>query len=208
VPQGVTSVSCSTLALVSFVQPLASHSFVPRGWRIVAYKDSQKVRLLSRNGVDHTRRFPDLAAAVAKLSARTLVLDGEVAICDEQLRSRFDWLRDPDRDAVATPPVLMAVDMLYRDGRDLTSRPLRDRRAPLEDVIGGNGLIFPVRRLAADGLEAWKQVVERGFEGYVAKDESSRYKAGRTRAWLKVKQRGWTMAEDRWRRRMFERNLR
>ena len=52
------------------------------GWRMLAYKDSQRVRLVSRNGVDHTRRFSDLAAKVAKLSARTLVLDGEVAIYD------------------------------------------------------------------------------------------------------------------------------
>jgi len=48
---------------------------------------------VSRNGRDHTRRFRELAAAVAKLSARALVLDGEVAIYDEKLRSRFDWLR-------------------------------------------------------------------------------------------------------------------
>jgi ATP-dependent DNA ligase len=54
------------------------------GWRIVAYKDGPRVHLLSRNGVDHTRRFGDLAAAVAKLSARTAVLDGEVAIFDER----------------------------------------------------------------------------------------------------------------------------
>jgi hypothetical protein len=39
-----------------------------------------------------------------------------------------------------------------------------------------------VRRLAPDGVEAWKQVVERGYEGYVAKDEATR--------WLKVKQKG------------------
>ena len=58
------------------------------GWRMLAYKDGQRVQLVSRNGVDHTRRFPDLALAVAKLSARSLVLDGEVAIYDQQLRSR------------------------------------------------------------------------------------------------------------------------
>jgi ATP-dependent DNA ligase len=53
------------------------------------------------------------------------VLDGEVAICDQRLRSRFDWLREPDPDAVATPPVYMAFDILYRDGRVLTGPPLR-----------------------------------------------------------------------------------
>src|SRR5262249_4346362 len=65
------------------------------GWRMLAYKDGDRVRLVSRNGRDHTRRFADLAAAVAKLPARMLVLDGEVAIYDQQLRSRFDWLREP-----------------------------------------------------------------------------------------------------------------
>jgi ATP-dependent DNA ligase len=63
-------------------------------------------------------------------------------------------------------------------------------------------LIFPVRQLARDGLEAWQQVIERGYEGYVAKDEASVYEGGPTRRWLKVKVRGWTVAEDRWRRRI------
>jgi ATP-dependent DNA ligase len=39
------------------------------GWRILAYKDGARVRLVSRNGRDHTRRFRDLAAAISKLSA-------------------------------------------------------------------------------------------------------------------------------------------
>ena len=60
-----------------------------------------------------------------------------------------------------------------------------------------------MRRLAADGLEAWAQVVERGYEGLVAKDENSAYEQGPTRRWLKVKQKGWTDAEDRWRRALF-----
>src|SRR5262245_30192584 len=51
--------------------------------------------------------------------------------------------------------------------------------------------IFRVRRLAPDGLEAWTQVVERGYEGYVAKDEASAYEGGATRRWLKVKHRDW-----------------
>ena len=96
----------------------------------------------------------------------------------------------------------MAFDLLYCDRRDLTGRPLRDRRARLEDVVAGSELVFAVRRLAADGLEAWKQVVERGYEGYVAQDEAGVYEGGATRRWLKVKQRDWTVEADRWRRRI------
>src|SRR5262249_14928000 len=86
-------------------------------WRILAYKDGHRVCLVSRNGRDHSRRFADLAAAISKLSARTLVLDGEVAIYAHQLRSRFDWLREPDPDVVAPPPLFMAFDLLYHDRR-------------------------------------------------------------------------------------------
>jgi bifunctional non-homologous end joining protein LigD len=170
------------------------------GYRMLASRDGKPVRLVSRTGVDHGKRFPDLVAAVASLPVKTLVLDDEVAVFDQQLRSRFDWLRDPDPDAVASPPLFMAFDMLYQDGRDLSARPLRDRRARLEDVIAGSALIFPVRRLAPDGLEAWRQVIERGYEGLVAKDEAGVYEGGPTKRWLKVKVPGRTDAEQRWRR--------
>ena len=82
------------------------------------------------------------------------MLDGEVAIFDEHLRSRFDWLREPDPDAVATPPILKAFDLLCQDGREFTGRPLRDRRARLENIVAGSDLVLPVRRLARNGFEA------------------------------------------------------
>jgi bifunctional non-homologous end joining protein LigD len=175
------------------------------GWRMLAYKDGGRVRLVGRNGRDHTQRFAGIAAAIAKLSARSLVLDGEVAIYDEKLRSRFDWLQEPDADAVATPPVLMAFDLLHQNGREFTGRPLRERRARLENVVAGSESVFPVRRLARNGFEAWSEVVARDYEGLVAKDEASLYEAGPTRRWLKVKQKGWTVEEDRWQRRISSR---
>jgi ATP-dependent DNA ligase len=50
------------------------------------------------------------------------------------------------------------------------------------------------------------QVLERGYEGLVAKDEASPYVGGRTRAWLKVKPANWTEGEHRWRRRLLAEN--
>ena len=68
----------------------------------------------------------------------------------------------------------MAFDCLYLEGRDLRPLPLRERRVALETVVeNDHALIFPARRLAANGLEAWTEVVERGYEGLVAKDEAS-----------------------------------
>jgi len=87
------------------------------GWRMLAYKNGREVRLVSHNGVD---RFPELAVALAALPGSTLVLDGEVAIFDRQLRSRFEWLREPDPSQIATPALLMAIDLLHRTGPDQT----------------------------------------------------------------------------------------
>ena len=130
------------------------------------------------------------------------MLDGEVAIYDEQFRSRFDWLCESDPDAVATPPMFMAFDLLHQDGRELTGRPLRDRRARLENAVVGSDLVLPVRRLAKNGFEAWAEVISHDFEGLVAKEEASLYEPGPTRRWLKMKQKGWTVEEDRWQRRI------
>jgi bifunctional non-homologous end joining protein LigD len=136
------------------------------------------------------------------LSARPLVLDGELAIYDQELRSRFNWLREPDPDAIATPPMFMAFDLLHQDGREFTGRPLHERRARLEEIVAGSDFVLPVRRLAKNGFEAWSEVIARDYEGLVAKDEASLYEAGPTRRWLKVKLKGWTDAEDRWQRRI------
>jgi len=90
--------------------------------------------------------------------------------------------------------------VLYLKGRDVSQWPLHERRARLEEVVASAGFIYPVRRLAPDGLDAWAEVVERGYESLVAKDEASAYESGRTTRWLKVKQKDWTVEENRWRR--------
>ena len=64
--------------------------------RMLAYKDGPRVRLISRNAVDHTARFRELAEAIAKLRADVLVLDGEVAVFDKELVSCFHLLGDND----------------------------------------------------------------------------------------------------------------
>jgi bifunctional non-homologous end joining protein LigD len=157
------------------------------GWRMVAYKREGQVRLVSRPGRDHTKRFPALVAAIAALPPSTLILDGEVCIFDERLVSRFEWLRHGKPPGVVTPPVFMAFDCLHAADRDLRELALRARRERLEYVLEGQ-LILPVRRLADDGLTAWQEVLTRGYEGLVAKDPASPYVGGRTLKWLKVKQ--------------------
>src|SRR6266481_10090451 len=74
----------------------------PRGWvyeekvdgsRMVAHKNGNTVHLISRQGKEFTQRFPELAKAVAALGAESVILDAELAVFDQQLISRFEWLR-------------------------------------------------------------------------------------------------------------------
>jgi ATP dependent DNA ligase domain len=159
------------------------------GWRMLAYKDAHRIRLISRNAVDHTWRFAELATAIAKLTTDVVVLDGEVAVFDEKLVSRFHLLGDDTSGVISTPPVFIAFDVLQAGGHDLRNRPLVERRHFLEEIVDGADMVLPCRRLPEDGAEAWHMVEERGYEGFVAKDPRSTYRPGPTRAWVKVKVR-------------------
>jgi len=167
------------------------------GWRMLAYKQGRRVRLVSRLGRDYTGRLPELAAAIVAMRPFALILDGEVARFDETLVSRFEWLGRRAPDAV-TPTLYMAFDCLFAAGRDLRRVALRARRGWLEEVVYGEHLVFPARRLAPNGLEAWAEVLARGYEGLVAKDPASPYVGGRAVKWLKVKQRRYREGERGW----------
>ncbi len=145
---------------------------------MLAYKDGADVRLISRHGVDHTRRFPEIGAAVGKLPTRTLVLDGEVCVFDAQLVSQFHLLGDTRTDELATPAVYITFDVLHAKARDLRPRPLAYRRSTLEDIVGDSPLVFPALRLDGDGFAAWDEVKRGGWEGLVAKDNSSPFVGG------------------------------
>jgi bifunctional non-homologous end joining protein LigD len=165
------------------------------GWRMVAIKAAGSVRLVSRNGRDHTRRFPELVKALGRLKAKTFTLDGEVAVFDKSLISRFEWLRGRPAGEPATLLVYMVFDLLERNGSNLREQPLRERRRLLERLVSSPGMVFPARRLARNGLKAWQEALERGYEGIVAKDSESRYIPGRTLYWLKMKQKDYRKEE-------------
>ena len=102
------------------------------GWRMLAVKEAGGVRLVSRNGRDHTKRFHAIAEALAALKPKTLTLDGEVAVFDAELISRFEWLRRLNHGALATPPLFMVFDLLQLGEKDYRPEPLKVRRRALE----------------------------------------------------------------------------
>jgi len=152
------------------------------GDRMLAYKEGARVVLLSRNGKDNTGRFPEIAAAIARLRPATLVLDGEVVVLDRKQVSHFQLLQQRSGE-----PLYAAFDCLFIDGKDLRHEPLSARRAALEGVVAPKGVLLLSRRLAANGRAAYKIARRSGYEGLVAKDLSSHYVGKRSRLWLKVK---------------------
>lgn len=158
------------------------------GYRVVAIKTVESLRLISRTGVDYAKRFPELARSLAALPAETFALDGEVAVYDQARISRFEWLRARPKDVPASAPVYVAFDLLELGGKDVRGEPLWKRRKLLETLIAGQPMVLPVRRLSSNGLRAWAQAVHRGYQGIVAKDPESPYEAGRTSRWLEVRQ--------------------
>ena len=157
------------------------------GIRLLAYKEGRAVSLVTRNDIDRTADFPGVAAAIARLPAPTLALDGEVVIFDEKRVSRFSLLQ---RRGAGAAPVYVVFDCLYARGRDLRDRPLEERRAHLEREVRPSEELLIARRLPGTGTEAYEAARRLGLEGIILKDESSRYEAGaRSRAWLKVKLR-------------------
>jgi len=186
----------ATLVREPFHQPGWVYEEKYDGYRILAYKEGSRVRLYSRNAIDRTDRFSDVAAAMSRLRSPTLLLDGEVSVFDREGVSRFQLLQNLG----AGKSVFAVFDCLYKDGQDLRRRPLSERRVALEESLVANKLrgktrnrvapnkvIVPSVRLASDGLEAYRLAIQRKFEGLVAKDLSSPYVEGRSSFWLKVK---------------------
>jgi bifunctional non-homologous end joining protein LigD len=172
----------ATLVAAPFEKPGWVYEEKYDGDRILAYKEGDRVRLLSRNGKDRTDRFPEIAAAIRALSPATLLLDGEVVIFDKMGVSRFQLLQQDQGKAVYA-----VFDCLFCEGKDLRREPLSARRALMVRSIGSSKTLRPSHRLASNGLEAFRVAKRHGYEGLVAKDLSSSYVGARTRSWLKVK---------------------
>jgi len=91
------------------------------------------VRLLTRNGLDWTRRYPGIAAAVGELRCRSCLLDGEIVICGEDGIPVFDRLRYGQQ--VKGEALLYAFDLLGLDGRDLRREAIEIRKAMLAKLL-------------------------------------------------------------------------
>jgi bifunctional non-homologous end joining protein LigD len=181
IPSGIKPM-LATLVREPFHKPGWVYEEKYDGDRILAYKEGDRIRLLTRNDIDRHDAFPRIVAAVRSLRPRTLLLDGEVVVFDRKGVSRFQLLQQRKGE-----PVYAVFDCLFREGQDLRNKPLSARRAMLEESVESGKFLMLARRLAKDGFEAFRAAKRRGYEGLLAKDSSSFYRSGRSKAWLKVK---------------------
>jgi bifunctional non-homologous end joining protein LigD len=159
------------------------------GYRMLAHVKRGTVRLTSRNALDWTDKFPELAEALAALGVDEALLDGEIVHLTEHGVSSFSALQADLSEGTTAGLVYMAFDLLFLDGFDLTAARLEDRKAALRELLDGG--VPPTIRYsdhhAGQGPEFFTAACGLGLEGIVSKRRDAPYRAGRSPAWLKIK---------------------
>jgi ATP-dependent DNA ligase len=170
------------------------HEIKHDGFRVIARKNDNVVRLYSRPGNDLTQRFPLIVEAVASLNARSCVIDGEAVACDDDGIASFERICCRHYDQTV---FLYAFDLIELNGDDLRREPFMVRKATLDSLLGQEmlagllesaapGLRFNAH-IEADGPAVFQQACKMGLEGVVSKRKDSRYISGRSLHWIKSK---------------------
>jgi bifunctional non-homologous end joining protein LigD len=162
------------------------------GYRALAFVEHGKVRLISRNGNDWTRRFQAIADALKSLHIKDAILDGEVVSLGENGISSFQRLQNQLKRGDDKSLVIYLFDVPFYAGFDLTRSPLVERKEVLSRLIlsanpqnGG-----PVRysdHIRGHGDDVLQQACRRAMEGVICKRADSRYEQTRSASWLKAK---------------------
>jgi len=189
-------------------------TFEPKydGVRVLAHATRTGVRLVTRNGNDKARQFPELVitlTAMAQALGHPFILDGEIVALVRNTPARFQRLQGrmhlraehEIRTLVNEEPVaLMAFDLLRDGTTSLLSEPWRVRRTHLQhllrDAFAALGtsarMVRRHIRLApstrGSGAAMVRRAREQGWEGVIAKQIDAPYVPGdRSHAWRKLK---------------------
>jgi DNA ligase D-like protein (predicted ligase) len=163
------------------------------GMRCLAFRDGDRIRLLSRNRQPLNGTYPELVDALAAQRTTRFVLDGEVVAFQGR---RTSFARLQGRLGITDPEVAKAsrirvyyylFDLLHLDGTCTTEAPLRWRKRLLRDAMSFDDPLRNTAHRVGDGLAAYQAACRRGDEGVIAKLADSTYDGGRSRNWLKFK---------------------
>jgi len=163
------------------------------GTRALAFVEGGKVRFQNRRLYDITARYPDIRI---DSTANRAIFDGEIVIMHEgkpsfeklQLREHLAREEDIRRRAKELPATYVAFDILYRDGEEVTAKPLMERKRILQETFRPTTSAVISDYVEKEGEAFYKICRDRGLEGMIAKEKASRYVLGeRGRHWKKIK---------------------
>ena len=158
------------------------------GYRCQAAISGQEVKLYTRTGKDWTEQFAAIVPPLARITKGTALIDGELCAFDKSGRTDFSTLKD--HLSSGGPLTYFAFDLLELDGKDLTKKPLIERKAALEKLLGkieSSSLVQFSAHVTGNGQKVFDTVTREGHEGIIAKEARAAYRGERTRSWLKIK---------------------
>ena len=163
------------------------------GYRAVAVLNDGEVELWSRNHKSLTADYPEIVAALERqVRCANAVIDGEIVALDAAGRSRFQLLQGRNLNDDRPTIVYYVFDLLHYDGQSLVTKPIEERQAALEALVGkksGVVRISPVFEMKP--VELLEAVRAKGLEGIIAKLPGSPYEPDRrSGSWLKCKVHG------------------
>jgi bifunctional non-homologous end joining protein LigD len=166
------------------------HEIKYDGYRMQARLDGGKVTLLTRKGLDWTKRFATIERELKTLPLSSGLLDGELIVQDESGVSSFSGLQSDLKSGKHSRMAYMVFDMLYCEGTNLTGVPLIDRKKALQAVLTSLPANSPARfseHLEGSAEELLQHACRLGLEGIISKQASSKYVSSRSVHWIKSK---------------------
>jgi bifunctional non-homologous end joining protein LigD len=158
------------------------------GYRLRLERDGKRVRLITRNGHDWTKRYPWVVEAALKNRINQFVIDGEAVVLGVDGIADFNALHSRRHDEEVQ---LYAFDILALDGEDLRGLPLSMRKTNLARLLARrpDGIFVAPFEQGEIGPDLFRAACRMGLEGLVSKRRDRPYQAGRSKHWIKVKNR-------------------
>src|ERR1700760_1417347 len=158
------------------------------GYRLRVERDGDLVRLITRGGHDWTKRFPWIVEAARKIRQKRFVLDGEAVILGVDGVSDFNELHSGKHNSEVQ---LCAFDILVEGDNDLRKLPLHLRKVSLERLLARRpeGIFLNPCERGGIGADLFRAACSLGLEELVSKRRDRPYEAGRSKHWIKVKNR-------------------
>ncbi|MBS9721747.1 DNA ligase D [Tianweitania sp. BSSL-BM11] len=158
------------------------------GYRLQAHVSHREIRLLTRTGLDWTKKFGTAVAdAFAALPLETALIDGELVVETQSGTSDFSALQSDLSEGRSDRFIYYAFDIMHLDGQDLTGARLLDRKAELERIVGPEGTVRYSSHFTVEGEVMKAHACKLNLEGVISKIADDPYPAGRSKSWLKSK---------------------